>query len=189
MPDLPVQEVRLPELHLPEIKREDIVRSLSGIHMPDVDLSKIERPRIDLPRIDLSSIDLGKVVAGATAAVHIGRRARRPRWPFALGALIVVGLTGWAILSNQAVRARLASGVNALRERISAVGSGADDRLEIDQEDAIAFDAAETAPIETAPYSEGSLGDSAEPTPYPDGLGNGHSGDEIPAFEESGRPA
>jgi hypothetical protein len=182
MPDLPTQEIRLPELHLPEINREDIVRTLSGMHMPDVDLSKVERPRIDL-----SSIDLGKAVAGAAAAVHIGRRAGRPRWPFALGAIIVVGLAGWAIMSSQTLRSRLASGASAVRERLASMAPTGDDQLEIDG-DPIAFDAAETAPIEPGPYADASTSAGSEPTPYPDGLGNGHGHDEISAFEETARP-
>jgi hypothetical protein len=184
MPDLPTQDIRLPEFHLPEIKREDIVRSLSGIHMPEVDLSKVERPKIDL-----SSIDLGKAVAGAAAAAHIGRQQRRSRWPFALGAVIVVGLAGWAIMSSQTLRSRLSSGASAVRERLSAMAPS-DDRLDIDRDDTIAFDAAETAPIEPGPYADASTGDGMAGTSYPDGLGNGngHGHDEIPAFEESARP-
>ena len=193
MPRLPVKEVRLSELHLPEIKRDDIVRSLSEIRLPDVDLPRLERPRIDLPeavskfewpKIDLSSVDVGKALAGAAAAAHIGRRAQRPRWPLAVGGLIVAGLAGWAILSNEALRARLASGAGAIRERISMVRSNWYDRLEINGDDPIAFPAAETAPIEVSPYTDST---TIEATGYPAGLGS-NNGDEIPAFEESGSP-
>ena len=56
------------------------------------------------------------------------------------------------------------------------------DELDIDLDEPIAFDAAETAPItETSPYGEG----TTDTAPYPSGLGsNGHE-DGIPAFEES----
>lgn len=192
MPDSPVSEIRLPELHLPEIKRDDIVRSLSAIRMPDIDMPKVSRPKVDLPsmpsipNVDFSKIDIGKAVAGAAAAVHIGRGARRPRWPFAIGTLVVVGLATWAIMSNQALRARLISAAAAVRERIATMTAGYDDRLDVDMDDPIAFDAANTAPIDPGPYSDASL-TSAEPTPYPEGLGNGRNNDEI-ASEESGLP-
>lgn len=188
MPELPVKEVRMSELHLPEINRNDIMRSLSE-RMPDIDLSKVVRPKFDLPdgvtkrdwpTFEMPSMDIGKAVAGAAAAAHIGRRSRRSRWPFAVGGLIVAGLATAAILSNETIRAKIAAGLEALRERISAMRSTGYDELDIDQDDPIAFDAAQTAPIETPPFSEGSTDASG----YPSGLGsNGHE-DGIPAFEE-----
>ncbi len=184
MPELPVKEVRLSELHLPELKREDIMRALSEIKRPDVDLTKLERPKIQLPdkvsKFEWPSVDIGKAMAGAAAAAHIGRRARRPRWPMAVGGLIVAGLAAWAILTNETVRARLASAANVVRERIATMRSTDDDRLEIDS-DPIAFDAAQTAPIDPPPYSETTV----DATGYPEGLGS-NNGDGIPAFEESG---
>jgi hypothetical protein len=193
MPELPVKEVRLSELHLPEINRDDIVRSLSEIRLPDIDLTKLERPRIDLPeavsklewpRIDLSSIDVGKAMAGAAAAAGLTRRASR-RWPLAVGGLIVAGLASWAILSNEALRARLAGRVQAVRDRITEMRSSRFDALEIDAEEPIAFASAETAPIEPAPFSEGSTIDA---TGYPAGLGS-NNGDGMPALEETTNPA
>lgn len=179
MPELPVKETRLPELHLPEISRKDIMRSLSEIRMPDVDLPDSVTKR-DWPKFEMPDVDLGKAVAGAAAVAHIGRRSRS-RWPLAVGGLIVAGLATAAILSNETLRAKIAGGFEALRERFAAMRSSGDE-LDIDQDDPIAFDAADTAPItETSPYSEG----STETAPYPSGLGsNGHE-DGIPAFEES----
>jgi hypothetical protein len=188
MPELPVKDVRLSELHLPELKRDDIMRALSEIPRPDVDLSKLERPRFDLPdsvskfewpKIDLPSMDVGKAMAGAAAAAHIGRRKQSARWPFAVGGLIIAGLAAWAILTNETVRGRLAAALNGVRERVNAMRS--DDGLDIDNDDAIAFDAAETHPIEPAPYSDTTTVDA---TDYPKGLGS-NNGDGIPAFEES----
>jgi hypothetical protein len=187
MPELPVKDVRLSELHLPELKRNDIMRALSEIAHPEVDLSKVERPRIDLPdsvsnlgpKVDRLSADIGKAVAGAAAAVHIGRRAKRSRWPLAAGGLIVAGLAAWAILTNETVRARLTAIANAVRQRLASMRT--DDGLEIDRDDAVAFDAAETHPVEPAPYSDTAAVDA---TGYPDGLGS-NNGDGIPAFEES----
>jgi hypothetical protein len=154
--------------------------SVKEIRLPDVDL-----PRLEWPKVDLSSVDVGKAIAGAAAAAHIGRRARRPRWPLVVGGLIVAGLAGWAILSNEALRARLASGAGAIRERISAVRSKRYDQLEIDRAHPIAFNAAETAPIEAGQYTDNTTIDA---TGYPAGLGS-NNGDGAPAFEETGNPA
>ncbi len=183
MPELPVKEIRLSDLHLPEINRDDIMRSLSEIRMPDVDLKKMERPKFDLPdsvsKRDWPSIDIGKAVAGAAAAAHIGRQ-RRSRWPFAVGGLILAGVATAAIMSNETVRARISAAIEGLRERVASMRSGYDG-LEIDRDDAIAFDAAETMPIQPSPFTEDS---TAEATSYPDGLGtNGH--EDIAAFEEA----
>jgi hypothetical protein len=167
MPELPVKETRLPELHLPEISRKDIMRTLSEMRMPEV---------------DMPDVDLGKAVAGAAAAAHIGRRSPR-RWPFAVTGLIVAGVATAAVLSNETIRAKISSGIDALRERFNAMRSGYDE-LDIDRDDPIAFDAAQTAQIgDVTPYSEGSPLDTT--ADYPAGLGsNGHE-DGIPAFEES----
>ena len=168
MPELPVKETRMPELHLPEISRKDIMRSLSEMRMPEV---------------EMPDVDLGKAVAGVAAAAHIGRRSSR-RWPFAVAGLIVAGVATAAILSNETIRARISSGLDALRERFNAMRSSGYDELDIDRDDAVAFDAAQTAPIaDVTPYSEGSALDTT--ADYPAGLGsNGHE-DGIPAFEES----
>ena len=182
MPELPVKEGRLSELHLPEIKRDDIVRSLSEIRMPDVDLSRLERPKIDLPD-SISKFewpDVGKAVAGAAAAANLGRRSR-PRWPLAVAGLIVAGLAAWAIFTNEAVRARIASGATAVRERIAAMRSNDSDWLDTEQDEPIAFNAAETKPIEEPPYSDST---TVQGSSYPDGLGS-NNGDGIPAFEET----
>jgi hypothetical protein len=168
MPELPVKETRMPELHLPEISRKDIMRTLSEMRMPEV---------------EMPDVDLGKTVAGVAAAAHIGRRSPR-RWPFAVGGLIVAGVATAVILSNETIRARITSGIDALRERFNAMRSSGYDELDIDRDDTVAFDAAQTAPIaDVTPYSEGSALDTT--ADYPAGLGsNGHE-DGIPAFEES----
>jgi hypothetical protein len=190
MPDLPVKDSRLSALHLPEFKRDDIVRSLSEMHLPDTDLSKIQRPKIEMPdavtkfewpRVDLSSIDVPKALAGAAAAANIGRRSRRPRWPVAVGGLIVVGAVA-AVLSNEGVRSRLANAVASLRERLMSMGARDAEYLDVDRDDPVAFDVAETLEIEPPPYSDTTTFDA---TGYPDGLG-ANNGDDIPAFEESG---
>jgi hypothetical protein len=175
MSELPVKEGRLSELHLPEISRDDIVRSLSEIRMPDVDLSNLERPKFDFP-----SVDLGKALAGAAAAAHIGRRAQRPRWPFALGGLILAGVATAAVLNNPTLRARLASGVEAIRSRLMAMRADSDDQLELDSDDTIAFPAAETAPIVPLPHTDEM---TTNATGYPEGLGAESHADDSPTLE------
>jgi hypothetical protein len=177
VPELPVKEIRLPELHLPEIKRDEIARSLSEISLPEVDLGK-SVPKFELPRIALPSVDVGKALAGAAAAAHIGRPARRARWPLAIGGLIVAGLAAWAVFTNEALRAWLAQGAGAIRERVAAMRSNRDD---MDRDDPIAFPAAETAPIEGSPMTDTGMTDT---TGYPAGLGS-NNGDGTPAFEET----
>lgn len=161
---LPANELHLPELHLPDLTRDGIARSLSDVHLPDLDLSGLERPRIELP-----SLDLGKAIAGAAAAAHIGQRARRPRWPLAVAGLVVAGLAGWAILSQDAQRVRLTRGAQAIRERISAIRSDLRGRSDVDPGNAIAFSAADTAPIETSQFTDSP---TVEATDYPAGLGS-----------------
>ncbi len=191
---VPANELHPSELHLPEITRDGIARSFSGVHLPDLDFSGLERPRIDLPeavsnfewpRIDLPSIDIGRAIAGAAAAAHIGRHARRPRWPLAVAGLVVAGLAGWAILSQDAQRVRVTRGARAIRQRISAMRSDLQGRSEVDPGHAIAFSAAEIAPIETSPFSDGL---TAEATDYPAGLGS-NSSDGTPAIEQVRSPA
>jgi hypothetical protein len=136
VPELPVQEVRLSELHLPEIKREEIVRSLSEVRVPTLDLAAIERPRIALPdsirRFDWRSIDLGGALAGAAAIARLGRPlARRSRWPYVAGAVIVVGAASAVILASPPVRERAGRAIRDLRARIGE-RTGPDDGLEID---------------------------------------------------------
>ena len=110
--------------------------------------------------------------------------ARARRWPFAVTGLIVAGVATAAVLSNETIRAKISSGIDALRERFNAMRSSGYDELDIDRDDPVAFDAAQTAQIgDVTPYSEGSPLDTT--ADYPAGLGsNGHE-DGIPAFEES----
>jgi hypothetical protein len=147
--------------------------SVKEIRLPDVDL-----PRLEWPKVDLSSVDVGKAIAGVAAAAHIGRRARRPRWPLAVGGLILAGLAGWAILANETLRARLAGGTSAVRGRISAMRANRSARLQVDRDDPIAFGAAATAPIQTSPITDTAI----EATGYPAGLGS-NNGDGMPAVE------
>jgi hypothetical protein len=172
MPELPVKEVRPSELHLPEIKREEIVRALSDIRMPDVKMPEVDLSKIERPNVDQATRSLGRMAAAAAVALHLVPRARRPRWPLAVGGLVVAGIAV-AVLSNEAVRARLSAGATAVRERVTAMRSDADQTLDIGRDDAIAFDAAETATIEGSPFTDATPVDA---TSYPAGLGADQNG-------------
>ncbi|HEV8401758.1 MAG TPA: hypothetical protein VGQ31_01850 [Candidatus Limnocylindrales bacterium] len=167
MPELPVKEVRPSELHLPEIKREEIVRALSDIRMPEVRMPDVDLSRIERPDVDQATKSLGRMATAAAVALHLIPRARRPRWPLAVGGLIVAGVAV-AVLTNQAVRARLSAGAAAVRERVSAMRPETDQTLDVGPDEAVAFDAAETATIETSPFADATPIDA---TGYPAGLG------------------
>ena len=165
MVEMPVKDVRMPDLHLPDA------------------VTNFEWPKIELP-----SVDIGKAIDDAAAAAHIRRRSR-PRLPFAIVGLVVAGAAGWMVLTNAALRARLASGSRALRAQISTLRSAGFRARTADQGDAVAFPAAETAPMESSPLNDDTPGDAAG---YPTGLGskNGKKSAKGPrAFEGTTSPA
>ena len=164
------KESRLPELRLPEISRDSIVRGLSEMRAPD--LSKMERPNVEMPDIDLSKIDfpridVGKAVTGAAVAIGLVRPRPR-RWPYVLGVALIVGLTAWALTRSTAVRERLDRAARTARERMDEM------REEREFEDAVAFTAAETAPLDDGAFADvaGALDDAGVTAKdYPEGLG------------------
>jgi hypothetical protein len=111
MPELRIKEVRMPELHLPEMSRDEISRVV-GDATRDIDLSKLD-PR----RIDVSEIDLPKAVTDAAQAVGLAKRPR-PRAPFILGGLMLLGLVTVAVMTSPAVRPRLEELARRIRGRI-----------------------------------------------------------------------
>jgi hypothetical protein len=116
-------------------------------------------------------------------AARLGRREQRSRWPLA-GTLVVAGLAGWVVLSNDMIRARLSGMASAIEQRISAIQSTWMASHELDRTDPIAFSAAETMPIATAT----STGTATKPaTDYPTGFGSNNGGG-IATFE-IGSPA
>lgn len=121
----------------------------------------------ELPKIDATHLDVGKAVAGVVAAAQVGRPPRRSR-PRAVGGLFVAGIAGWVIMKNGVVRSRLARGVGIIRQRIQMMRFPSTGRADTARHDPVAFTAAETAPIEPAPYSDPSI----VPTDYPAGLGS-----------------
>jgi len=133
-----------------------------AVDLPEV-ISKLESAAGDGPAVVVE-----KAVAGVAAVTHVGHRAHPRRWPLRLGGLVLAGLTGWAILRNPSINARLARTVSAFRARISAERTKWSDRRAIDRSHPIAFDAAETAPIQASPYAD----DTSAVTDYPAGLGS-----------------
>ena len=146
---------------LPEMTREAIVRGLSEFHVPD--LTTIERPELAMP-----DIDLGKAVTGVAVAVGLARPAR-PRWPYVLAGAALVALGSWLIaLNRKAVQERIAQAVDASRARMT--------NHDLAHGEAVAFPAAETAPIEPS-MTNGTGSD------HPDGLGDGDPVAPEPAIE------
>lgn len=151
MPTIRREDVRLPELHLPEMSRDDIAKAISDAGR-DVDLSRFDPRRIDLSKLelDLSKVDLPRAVADAAEATGFVKVRRASRLPMVVGAAVVIGLVGFALLTRDGVRSRLESLVAQGRERFDA-WRGADAMDEDD--DPIAFDAAETAAVQPSPYA------------------------------------
>jgi hypothetical protein len=114
--------------------------------------------KLALPTIEMPSVDLGKAIAGVREAAHVPSRVqerRLPRWPFAAaGGMLVAGLTGWVVLSNRTVRARLASWAEPIRERISALRSVTFNRARTDQQVLLAADSVAMEPAPFAPFAD-----------------------------------
>ena len=153
--------------------------TVSDIKLPNVGLHKME-----VPAFDVSNIDLSSTVSEAAEAVGLRRPARRSRWLFALGGLIVAAAAGWGLLRSPQVRAKSQHVLDSIRERISAMRPNAFDLDVGDPADPIAFPAADTKPI--APDRWNDTEDLATPD-YPEGLGS-DSGDARPARKESKSP-
>jgi hypothetical protein len=151
----PTKDSRLPEIRLPEFDRPTF-------ELPDVDLSRLDLPKVDLSRIDVSKVDVGKALTGAAAAVGLVK-PRRSRWPFVLGAGVVVAAAGLVALNQALVRERLGRAKAWIDEQVTAMRAAAAER------DPVAFTAAETRPIE--PASETTVFDDRHATDYPEGLG------------------
>src|SRR6185295_4027064 len=101
-----------------------------------VDLSKVE-----MPKVDLSKVDVGRAMSDAAIAVGISK-PRPSRWPFALGAILVVTAAGLAVMNASMIQERIAQARRWIAERMSEMRAGG---LEAEP---VAFTAAETKPIE-----------------------------------------
>lgn len=217
MPEFTVKELHLPELHLPEIKRDEIVRSLAGVRLPEIDMSRAKGALTRVPSVTLTSADVGKVVAiGAAVARSVRpapsrsgwlpnpfrRRSRSPiarlvkprpsplRRPIAVGAVAVAGLGAWALLRRPEVRERLDALMRRARERFDEWRSTVQELRATapSDTDAVAFSAAETAPIVADGFASAidDAGSETTGSDYPDGLGlSAVDADHVPALEET----
>jgi hypothetical protein len=181
MPTIRREDVRLPELHLPEMSKDDIVKAISDAGR-DVDLSRLDPRRIDLSKleVDLSKLDLPRAVADAAESTGFVKVRRASRMPMILGAAVVIGLAGFALLTRDGVRSRLDALMARGRERLDE-WRGAE---AMHGDDPVAFDAAETARVQASPYA-GVVG--LETTPFdgpselPENLGANGQVDKVDA--------
>jgi hypothetical protein len=157
MIESPVKDTHFPDLHLPD------------------SVTNFEWPKFEMPSVDVGKAvsDAKSAVSDAASGVHIGRPKRRSRLPFAVVGLVAAGLVGWIVLSQESIRARIAGGSRALREQIAAVRTGWA-RGTTDHDDAVAFQATETAPMETSTMDDGHASD------YPTGLGSNNGNEDLP---------
>jgi hypothetical protein len=121
--------------------------------LPDIDLSKLEPPRLGVP----------DAVAGALDAAGIRRASPRRRWPLAVAGVVAASLAGWAILNNEAIRARVSEAIGSIRQWVATM------RAPTTELEPIAFPAAETKRIEPGLVAEY---DTPEAADYPAGLGS-----------------
>ena len=179
MPELHLKDLRFPELRMPEMTRDDIAKALGDARKELGDVRKeLGEMRHD---IDLSRIDVPKAVSDAATSVGltVGLVKRpRSRLPFIAGALVTIGLVGWAVRSSPSLKSRIQGVVQSARERMDAMRAS-DDGMSSDDMEPRAFDAAVTIPVEPSAYADDLASNSPfdGPTDLPKGLGtNGAHG-------------
>ena len=179
MPELHLKDLRFPELRMPEMTRDDIAKALGDARKELGDVRKeLGEMRHD---IDLSKIDVPKAVSDAATSVGqtVGLVKRpRSRLPFIAGALVTIGLVGWAVRSSPSLKSRIQDVVQSARERMDAMRAS-DDGMSSDDMEPRAFDAAVTIPVEPSAYADDLASNSPfdGPTDLPKGLGtNGAHG-------------
>ena len=152
-----ITKERLSEIQLPaDIK-------LSDIELPKVDLSKVELPRVDLSKVELPTTDdVGKALAGAAAAVGLVKQRPR-RWPYIVGAAITLAAVGFVAMNWSKIRDWWDRARYRATQRMDAIQG------EDEWDEAVAFTAAETRPLESSIDAVGPMGSTLDD--YPPGLG------------------
>lgn len=175
MPELHLKDLRFPELRMPEMTRDDIAKTLGEARR---ELGDVRKDLGDMRRdFDLSRVDVPKAVTDAAQAVgqSVGLVKRpRSRLPFIAGALVTLGLVGWAVRSSPSIKSRIQGVVQSARERMDARRASSDDM------EPRAFDAAVTIPVKPSAYADELASSNSPfdgPTDLPKGLGtNGAHG-------------
>lgn len=170
MPEIKFKEIRLPELHLPEMSRDDIIKSLGDVRDDLVDMRRdIDLSKVEMPKVDLTKVDVPKAVASAAQAAGLTKR-RSSRMPFVIGALVTIGVVGWALLNSQALKPRLRAAVDRAKEMIDERRAANEDR------EAHAFDEAVAVPVEPSAYADALDGPYSPfadaPSDLPQGMGS-----------------
>ena len=133
-----ITKERLSEIQLPS----DI--KLSELELPKVDLSKVELPKVDLPKVELPKAnDVSKALVGAATAVGLVKPRPR-RWPYFVAAAAAVAAIGWIAMNWSTVRDWWDRIASRMSRRMNAI------QAEDEWDEAVAFPAAETKPIESS---------------------------------------
>jgi hypothetical protein len=132
------------------------------VEMPRIDLTKLEMPKMDITKLDLSKVDVPKAMSDAAVAVGLAKRPRS-RWPFALGAMLVVTAAGFALMNADAIGERIRQARRWIADRMDGMNTG------LMQDEAVAFPTAETMPVDQPAFDPTP---SSQPSDYPEGLGS-----------------
>ena|SRR5689334_5756034 len=152
-------------------RRSDADAKLKDVELPKFDLSKIDLSKVELPKVDIPKLErptpdeLGKAVAAAATTIGLAK-ARPRRWPYLVAAGLALATAGWVAMNWSTVRARLDRLAAKVNQRMTTVQGG--DAWD----DAVAFTAAETKPIEPSLDEVVATGTTLDD--YPAGLGISH---------------
>ena len=140
-------------------RRQDV--DTSKFEMPEFSMPKVDLSNLEMPKVDLSKVDVGRAMSDAAIAVGLSQ-PRRSRWPFALGAIVVVTAAGLAIMNASMIQERVAQARRWITDKMSEM------RAQGLETDPVAFTAAETKPIEPSTWD---TVPESTPAEYPEGLG------------------
>ena len=91
---------------------------MRDVELPKLDLSDL--PKLDLSEIQIPKVDVGKAIADAATAAGLATR-KRSRWPYILGAGLVVALVGLAAMNSAAVRDRYSRAKSWITDQVGAL--------------------------------------------------------------------